>query len=250
MSIFQIYNNSNQYTGNLYESAEARVAASRREGLGELYGDLDMKSSLFATAGEGINDVSQQMGRELGINKTLQDDNLSFDHYVTSTNDKSNIMFQGEDGNLYNLNFSAGSADGVSTEKFAKDNGLISNGDKFYDVVHFGQDSANFTDYAFEGLGDGKQDSQSVGLGNNTWSNMNWVRQEVNTKLWGNGGSDLQSQTANNAFSNITKHADQWLTDEQYDILQSIESHDEFLKKLAEFAVKAMDETGQAEYGK
>lgn len=241
MSIFDKV--SYNYSGTLYQSAEATTAKSRQEALSAFYGAaIDIKSTLFAVGGDNYNAAAKQIGREIGVNDTLEDDNINFDRYVSASDDKDNLLFQGEDGNLYNLNFTTGAVDEQSTEEFAEENGLIVEGDKFYDIVSFGQDSAEFIDYAFEGLGDGKQDRTEINLGNSTWSSVNWVRQEVDTSVWTNGQSDSYSSTANKAYKNIIKHASQWLTASDYTTLSKCTTYSDYIKKLAELATQRLNE--------
>lgn len=236
-------------TNSIYSSSEARVLAQRQKQLAQIYGyDLDEKSLLFATTHGNQDAVLDQIGQQLGINQKPSDQNLSFDRYVNSSESEHNIMFQGEDGKVYNLNFTDGTYYEKSVEDFAEENGLINEEGKFYDIVDFGQDKAEFIDYAFQGAGDGKLDRTEVGLGNSTWGSINWVRQEVDQTTWGDGGSSGNSIISNIAFSNIVKHKDQWLNATDLAELEDSESYEEYLEKLAQKAVENMDETGNAEY--
>jgi len=203
---------------------------------------------LFLTTRGNQQKVMDRMGEELGINKQPSDQNLSFDRYVTAADDQNNYLFKGEDGNLYNLNFTEGTYSEKSLDNFAEENGLIENGDKFYDVASFGQNEAEFIDYAFQGTGDGKLDRAEIGLGGGTWGSVKWVRQEVNHKLWGAGATSGEAVISNLAFSNILKNKDQWLNATDEEELSQVDSYEAYLQRVAEKAVKAMDETGKAEY--
>lgn len=233
-------------SNNLYaNSAESRVMQRRLEQWGI---DIDAMSLMFLTSRGNQESVINRIGLELGINETPSESNLSFDRYITAENDQNNYLFQGEDGNLYNLNFTEGTYSEISVNDFAEENGLIEDGDKFYDVVDFGQNKAEFTDYAFQGTGDGKLDKAEVAIGGGTWGSIKWVRQEVDQTLWGSGESSGNSVISNLAFSNIIKHKDQWLNATDEEELEKAESEEEYWEMIAEKAVEAMDETGKAEY--
>ena len=234
---------------NLYDSNEATVMARRARALG-----LDVQSALYLVSRGKADDAMKQVGIELGINKSLSDNNLSFDSFVKSSDSDNNFLFQGEDGNLYNLNYDTNKVSSQSVEEFAEENGLINEDvGKAYDVVSFGQNNAEFINYVFDGSGigttnDGRADTTKVALGNQTWRNIKFVQQEVNQKTWGSGASDEVSVVSNRAFSNIFKHRNQWLTATQKTELQKVKSYEEYLELIAEFAVKDMDESGKAEY--
>ena len=234
---------------NLYDSNEAMVMARRAKALG-----LDVQSALYLVSRGNTKDAMKQVGVELGINKTISDNNLSFDSFVKSSNSENNYLFQGEDGNLYNLNYDNKKVSAESVEDFAEEIGLINEDvGKSYDVVSFGQNKAEFINYVFDGSGigttnDGKANTTKVALGDTTWRNIKWVQQEVNQKTWGSGGTDEVSVISNRAFSNIFKHRNQWLTATQKAELQKVTSYEEYLEMIAEFAVKDMDESGKAEY--
>lgn len=237
-------------SNNLYaNSAEASVLASRMKLLG--YSDIDAKSMLFLTSKGNQENVLDTIGLQLGINEKPSDSNLSFEHYVSATGDQNNYLFQGEDGNLYNLDFTGGTYSEKSIEEFAEENGFIKDGDKFYDIVDFGQDEASFIDYAFGGTGDGKLDKVEVAAGNETWSSVKWVRQEVNYSSWSAGANDVADAVSSKAFSNILKHKDQWLNSvDEAEILKSVNSYEEYLQRVAEKIVEKMDETGKADTDK
>ncbi len=240
---------------NLYtDSAEARVASNRNRRMAQDYGmvDLDMKSSLFLTSHGNQERVINRIGEELGINEKPSDTNLSFYRCISAEDDVNNYLFQGKDtdGNLYNINFTDGTYSAQSVNSFAKDSGLIVNGDQFYDIVDFGQDKAEFIDYAFEGTDDKFANTNDVSitdLGANTdWSRVKWVRQEVDFKTWGSSDTSQVATTSNEAFSNIIKHKDQWLSDLDKAELAQTKSETEYLQKIIEKAVKRLDETGKA----
>lgn len=240
---------------NLYtDSAEARVAANRNKRLAQDYGmvDLDIKSSLFLTSHGNQERVMNRIGEELGINEKPSDENLSFYRCISADDDVNNYLFQGEDadGNLYNINFTNGTYSTQSVNSFAKDSGLIVNGDQFYDIVDFGQDKAEFINYQFEGTGDGRADFQDVPIttlgANPDWSRIKWVNQEVDFTTWGSSDTSQVTTASNIAFSNIIKHKDQWLSDLDKAELAQCTSDYDYTLKLIEKAVKRMDETGKA----
>lgn len=220
-------NYSNSISGN---SAEAKVAMDRMAR--DYGGTIDMKSYLYST-GANVEDVTQQIGIELGINKDGYDNNLSFDSYVSSATDQNNFLFQSEDGNLHNLDFTSDKFVSQSTEQFAKDNGLIVDGKKVYDVVDFGQNHAAFTNYS---ILSGEQTSVSINLGNPKWSNIDWTLSRIDSSYWGRGGSDREAVKSNRAFSNILEHAEEWLTYDDYAQLDKCESEEEELALLKEWA--------------
>ena len=229
---------------NLYDSGEAAVLKRRAAAMG-----LDVTSMALMTSRNGVDAVADQMGLELGINKTTDEHNLSFDSFVKSSTSENNLLFQGEDGMLSNLNFNTMEVSQQSEADFAKENGMINDeGDKFYDVVDFGQNKAEFVDYSFEGTGDGKADTTPVSVANQDWTSVKWVRQEVDQTTWGTGATDPISTKSNEAFQTIFRRRNQWLSATQKAQLLRVDSWDAYLQKLAEFAVKDMDETGTKEY--
>jgi len=230
-------------SASLYDSAEATVLARRSKQMG-----FDAQTTLSIISGGQTQAALDQMGLELGINKNDGKQNLTFDSYVKSSESGNNMLFQGEDGLLTNLNFDEGTYSQESVEDFAEDHGLIEDDDKFYDVVDFGQNEANFIDYAFEGTGDGKADKTTVNVGDSTWQSIKWVRQEVDQTTWGSGATDQVSTASNKAFTTIFNRRNQWLSATQKAKLQECTSYNDYLEKLAEYAVKDMDETGKAVY--
>ena len=231
-------------SSNLYDSNEASVLARRSRSIG-----YDALSTVLLTSKGHDQKVMDQMGLELGINKTSDDHNLSFDSFVRSSENDNNMLFQGEDGMLSNLDFTNGTVSQQSVEEFAVENGLIFNdGDKAYDIVDFGQNKAEFINYQFEGTGDGIANRTPVNLGNSTWGRVNFVNQEIDHTTWMSGRTDSVSLASNEAFSNLIKHRDQWLSATQKAELSRVTTYEEYLEKIAEFACQNLDETGNAEY--
>lgn len=229
-------------SANLYNnSAEAKVLAKRARALG-----YDVQTTLAMTSRGNMQDSLDQIGVELGINKSMSDHNLTFDRHIKADGNNEDMLFQGNDGMLYNLDFTSGTVSSKSTIDFAQEHGLINEEGKFYDVVVFGQNKAEFIDYKFGGTGDGKLDTVKVNISDPKWAGIKYVNQETDYKAWTSSGGDLYSSTAREAFSNILEHASQWMSATDYEELAKCDTYEERMEKFRELAVKAMDETGEA----
>lgn len=245
--------NSNSLYG---ASAEAAVANRRQQQLAKIYGNgIDMKSAMFFYSGGRQEEVLDRIALETGINETPAEDNISFDKYVTAENDKDNMLFQGTDGNLYNINFTNGTYGAKDQNEFVEENyaGLINpddKSDKAYDVVEFGQDNAEFINYANVGYGDGCDnvetsiDNFSSATEGVLWgNNIKWVYQEVN--LNPTNGADIS--VYNKFMSNIVSNSTQWMSSEDIQKIQQTEGYEEYIKKIVDRAIKSMsynDESG------
>ena len=176
-------------------STTASVLNSRQDTLRKLYGfDIDIKSTAFACSAGRQEEILNTIGLELGINETPMDNNLSFNRYVSSSKNPDDIMFQGNDGILYNLDFTDGKVTEQSENDWIEENyqGLINpddDSDRNFDVIDFGQNSAELINYSFTGTGDGcdKISTDANAFASSTtvskWGNsIQWVYQEVDLK--------------------------------------------------------------------
>lgn len=227
---------------NLYSSSTASVLNSRQDAFRKLYGfDIDIKSTLFACSGGNQEQVLNRIGFELGINETPADNNLSFDRYVSSSKNQDDIMFQGNDGMLYNLDFTEGTISEQSENDWVENNyaGLINpddDSDRNYDVIDFGQNSAELINYSFTGTGDGcdkiSADANVFASSTNVskWGDsIKWVYQEVDLKSPSYGFLDNVSRNATNYISN----------EEAINIYQT-EGYDAYCDELVKRAASAM----------
>ncbi len=234
---------------SLYSSSTASVLSSRQKAMQKLYGfDIDMKSTAFALSGGKQEDVLNRIGVELGINETPMENNLSFNRYVSSSKNADDIMFQGNDGMLYNLDFSENIVTEQSETAWIDENykGLIMQdqktgeydySDRNYDVIDFGQNSAEIINYSFTGIGDGcdkiQTDASTAFASSSTASkwgdSIQWVYQEVDLKT---PSYDFISNVNRNSANYISKQ-------ESQDIYQK-QGYEAYFNELIKRAASAM----------
>lgn len=213
-------------------------------------GYSDIKSAAFMLTGGREEEVINQIGVELGVNDKLSDNNLSFDRYVTSSNDSGNLLFQGNDGNLYGLDFTTGKTSKQSEDEWIEENyaGLINpddESDRNYDVIDFGQNSAEIINYAFTGTGDGVNEFETDAFdafASNTdagqWgSSIKWVYKEV----------DLTAPSQD-FLSNVSRNQSKYISSAEANQIYKTEGYQAYANTLLSRAVTAMsynDESGE-----
>lgn len=237
---------------NVYSSSTADVLMRRMRACG--YSDI--KSAAFMLTGGREEEVINQIGVELGVNDKLSDNNLSFDRYVTSSNDSGNLLFQGNDGNLYGLDFTTGKTSEQSEEEWIDENykGLIMQdketgeydySDRNYDVIDFGQNSAEIINYAFTGTGDGVNEFETDAFdafASNTdagqWgSSIKWVYKEV----------DLTAPSQD-FLSNVSRNQSKYISSTEANQIYKTQGYQAYANTLLSRAVTAMsynDESGE-----
>ena len=237
---------------NVYSSSTADVLMRRMRACG--YSDI--KSAAFMLTGGREEEVINQIGVELGVNDKLSDKNLSFDRYVTSSNDSGNLLFQGNDGNLYGLDFTTGKTSKQSEDEWIDENykGLIMQdketgeydySDRNYDVIDFGQNSAEIINYAFTGTGDGVNEFETDAFdafASNTdagqWgSAIKWVYKEV----------DLTAPSQD-FLSNVSRNQSKYISSAEANQIYKTEGYQAYANTLLNRAVRAMsynDESGE-----
>jgi len=233
-------------SSNVYSSSTADVLMRRMRACG--YSDI--KSAAFMLTGGREEEVINQIGVELGVNDKLSDNNLSFDRYVTSSNDSGNLLFQGNDGNLYGLDFTTGKTSEQSEEEWIEENyaGLINpddESDRNYDVIDFGQNSAEIINYAFTGTGDGVNEFETDAFdafASNTdagqWgSSIKWVYKEV----------DLTAPSQD-FLSNVGRNQSKYISSTEANQIYKTQGYQAYANTLLSRAVTAMsynDESGE-----
>ncbi len=237
---------------NVYSSSTAEVLMRRMRACG--YSDI--KSAAFMLTGGREEEVINQIGVELGINDKLSDKNLSFDRYVTSSNDTGNLLFQGNDGNLYGLDFTTGKTSEQSEEEWIEENyaGLINRdqetgeydySDRNYDVIDFGQNSAEIINYSFTGTGDGVDEFETDAFdafASNTdagqWgSAIKWVYKEV----------DLTAPSQD-FLSNVSRNQSKYISATEANYIYKTQGYQAYANTLLNKAINAMsynDESGE-----
>ena len=236
------------FSANVYSSSTASVLASRQKKLQAVYGNLDMKSLAFSLSNGRQEEVVNRIGQELGINSSPVDNNLSFSRYVTAANDSDNLMFQGTNGYLYDINFSSGKVSAIDEKSWIDENyqGLINpkdDSDRNYDVIDFGQNSAEIINYSFTGTGDGcdKISTDAFNFASSStvskWgSNIQWVYQEV----------DLKSPSLS-FINNVERNSSQYINkNDANDIILKL-GYEKYINELvikAALAMSANDNSG------
>ena len=231
---------------SVYSSSTASVLMRRMKDSG--YSDL--KSAAFMFSGGKHEEVINLIGNELGINDKPTDKNLSFDRYVTSSNDSGNLLFQGNDGNLYGLNFSTGDTSEQSEEKWIEENyaGLINPEDKSdrnYDVIDFGQNSAEIINYAFTGTGDGLDEFQT--------NAFDAFASNTNAEQWGDSIKWLYKEVDITAPSqefvkNVGKNQTKYITSSEANYIYTTQGYKAYTNALLNKAISIMnynDESGE-----
>ncbi len=233
-------------SSNVYSSSTADVLMRRMRACG--YSDI--KSAAFMLTGGREEEVINQIGVELGVNDKLSDNNLSFDRYVTSSNDSGNLLFQGNDGNLYGLDFTTGKTSKQSEDEWIEENyaGLINpddESDRNYDVIDFGQNSAEIINYAFTGTGDGINEFETDAFdafASNTdagqWgSAIKWVYKEV----------DLTAPSQD-FLSNVSRNQAKYISSAEANHIYKTQGYQAYANALFNKAINAMsynDESGE-----
>lgn len=237
---------------NVYSSSTAEVLMRRMRACGY----SDVKSAAFMLTGGREEEVINQIGVELGVNDKLSDKNLSFDRYVTSSNDSGNFLFQGNNGNLYGLNFTTGKTSEQSEEEWIDENykGLINKdqvtgeydySDRNYDVIDFGQNSAEIINYSFTGTGDGVDEFETDAFdafASNTdagqWgSAIKWVYKEV----------DLTAPSQD-FLSNVSRNQSKYISATEANHIYKTQGYQAYANTLFNKAINAMsynDESGE-----
>ena len=229
-------------SSSMYYSSTASTLASFNKQLSKLYGPLDIKSTAFMLTGGKQEEVITRIGLETGINETPVDNNLSFERYITAENNPNDILFQGTDGNLYNLNFSSGSVSSISEKEWIDENyyGLITeddDSDRCYDVIDFKQDSAEIINYSFNGTGDGADDfsiDAHYGFGNpdidSKWGNtVKWVLREVDI-----------ANPSTNFFNNVKENSSQYINKNEASNIINKFGYNTYINTLVSKAISSM----------
>ena len=236
---------------NLYSSSTAEVLQRRMEACG--YSDI--KSAAFMLTGGREEQMIHQIGVELGVNEKPTDNNLSFDRYVSSSIDNQNLLFQGNDGNLYGLDFTTGKTSEQSEDAwidknylgliaYNKETGEYDYSDRNYDVIEFGQDSAEIINYSFTGAGDGVDEHPTdayAAFGSDTdaaqWGNsVKWVYKEV----------DLEAPSQN-FLNSVSRNRAKYISSTEANHIYNTQGFNAYVNKLVQNAVIAMkdnDSTG------
>ena len=252
-------------TINLYSSSEAQVLSTRQKQYERMFGvKLDAKSAAYLASGGRQDAVINRIGVELGINETGADNNLSFYKYVSAEKNSNDILFQGNNGNLYNIDFSKGKVETIDEKKWVDENfvglmlqnqetGEFDYSDRQYDAFKFGQDNAEFINYSFEGTADGCKtisvdaswafgSSEETKINKKWGDKIQWSYKEVNIT---NPSSDFVNHVLKNATSYISKQ-------EAAEIIQK-DGYSKYYDKLFQKAAEAMqynDNSDLAEFYK
>lgn len=242
-------------SGNIYAiSTEAQVMAQRNAQLGNIFGSVDVKSSMYMYAGDG-DEVLQTIENEIEGNRATGDGKnksmLDWNKYITSDTDSDSILSMGTSGNLTSIDFTTGQVSVQSEYDFARERGLISDdAGKVYDILLFGQNNAQFVNYTFNATGTSTTDiGWNISSMNSTlpWGNMQYIlSRNVNPDYWGRIDYDNKDSVASNtSLGDMINNISQWMTAEGYAELDGLTAYStEWYNKVCELAVRAMDETG------
>lgn len=216
-----------------------------------VFGNVDMKSTMFAASGGRHEDVLDAIAVEIGISKNMCDNQIDFNRYVSAENQQDNYLFQGNDNQFHNINFDEGTYSSQSERSYVAENfgGMMIDGEKgdmAYDIVKFGNDKAEFINYAATGYDDGC-DRVDIGVkdlatsqeGLKWGSKINYSYREINP-----------NNPSSSFISDVMQTSTQWLSSEQILDLQQQTTYESYIQKLIEAALQVFssnDEGGMTE---
>ncbi|MBO5947697.1 hypothetical protein J6Q66_02545 [bacterium] len=214
---------------------EYEVQANRWKQRQQVYGDIDFKSNLFMSGTDG-DAVLQRIENHLEGNNWygngISGDLLSWDRYITDSDNLDDVVFQSANGGKYtNIHFDQGWYTQMNEQQFAYATGAfpnLSNNQKPYDLILFGQDQAQFIDYSYQGFADGQTRSEIPfsSFDNTRWDkNVSFVQQEYNPfAVDYNPYSTGEHGMANYTYNQMLSHASQWM---DYDDKLALSQYDQ-----------------------
>lgn len=234
------------------QSATARSADAWLKALNQLCGGgIDMKSAMCMATNGKEERVLDCIAAETGISKSVTDNQIDFNRYVSAENQQDNYLFQGNDQQIHNINFAEGTYSSQSERSYVAENfgGMTIDGEKgdmAYDIVKFGNDKAEFINYAATGYDDGcdRVDIGAKDLATSQeglkWGNkINFSYREINP-----------NNPSSSFISDIMQTSTQWLSSEQILDLQQQTTYESYIQKLIDAALKVFssnDEGGMTE---
>lgn len=188
----------------------------------QVFGDIDFKSNLFMSGTDGdavLQRIENTIEGNSWYGNGIAGDTLSWDRYITDSDNPNDVLFQSANGGTYtNIHFDQGWYSQMNEKQFAYETGAFGSdlSVKPYDLVIFGQDQAQFTEYKYSGFADGQSTTviPFSNFDNTRWDkNVSFVQQEFNPfAVDYNPYSTGENGIANNIYWQMLGQSSQWMT--------------------------------------